>query len=324
LDVVVEPVEDTLDFVDVTVEEVRRKVLRVSVPDGPAQTVQGFHWTVIAGKAPEKAAETTPAKAWPVAPKPGPLLAKVVYANDKVVEKCWVKVLNEGAWVVVDDTYCWFVRSAFNEITLLNEEPSDELKKSMEAAEAKRKAELERQRKADEARAKEKAEAAGEGKTAEKKTDAARGADLGVGGATATGPTQAAQGGGYLPGTGDMQRSSGGKNYGGGTGPGSGPGRRYVHHVRRYGLFYQWRVMKVDREKGLVTVRNRHTKQVLELEAIDPKSLAKVHNGEILVGTLDAAEPHLTTRDDSTRIDFDGLPEAVALPDNLDRMPVTP
>ena len=67
-----------------------------------------------------------------------------------------------------------------------------------------------------------------------------------------------------LPRLADKQSSSGGRNYGGGGG--TGPGRKYVHRVHRYELFYQWRVVKVNRENGLITVRNRHTKQVLELD----------------------------------------------------------
>jgi len=291
-------------------------VLVSGMVGGAEETVASTAPVNEAAKATEKAPAEVPAKAWPVAPKPGPLLAKVVFTTDRTLEKCWVKVFDHGAWVIVDDAYCWFLRSAFKEITYLNEEPSEALKKSMETAEAKRKANLESQRKADEARAKAEAEK-------KKEQPAAEAGKTGTGTGTGTGgsTTASSRSGAATSTTASKKTNTGGSaglpafdrgsttaskrsGSGGGGGGGFGPGRVWGKKYYRTHLHHQWRVLRINRDEGLVRLRNRGSKDEIDLEVDGPASLEGVKRGDILVGTLDVTNPQLATKKDGTPVTF--------------------
>jgi len=252
-------------------------------------------------KAPEKAA----AKVWPVAPKPGPLLAKVVLVNDRTLDKCWVKVLSRGAWVVMGDAYCWFPRSGFKEISYLNEEPSDALKKSLEVVEAKRKASMERQRKADEARAK----AVAEKKKGEQKPVVARAGD-GIGTGTGTASNSVARGhtnrGTGIPGF-DRRNATASRRVGSGSGgSGASGGYRRPGYVRHYyhSTLLQWLVIGINHKAGTVKLRNRRSHEEISLGVDDLGELEGIKRGDILVGLLDISDPHLTVKKDGRDVAF--------------------
>ena len=289
-------------------------VLVSGVVGGAEETVASTAPVNEAAKATEKALAEAPAKAWPVAPKPGPLLAKVVFTTDRTLEKCWVKVFDHGAWVIVDDAYCWFLRSAFKEITYLNEEPSEALKKSMETAEAKRKANLESQRKADEARAKAEAEK-------KKEQPAPEAGKTAAGAGTAGSTTTSSRSGAASSASASRKTNTGGgtglpafdrrsvtaskrSGSGGGSVPSAGPRHVYGKHYYRTHLHFQWRVLRIDRENGEVKLRNRGSKDEIDLVADDPVSLEGVKRGDLLVGTLDVTNPQLATKKDGKTVSF--------------------
>ena len=245
-------------------------------------------------------------KGWPAVLKPGPLLAKVVFADGRIVQKCWVELLSQGAWVVVDGGFCWYLRETLREVTILDEEPDEALKKSLESAVSRRKAEQARLREADEARERAKAEAAKEAPVAEVVHVVGKGAETGKGAdkvaaanAAGANPLDAARGVPDLARVTDVSRPSGSSSVGGGGGP-----------VRRYGVFdhdlnllVQWRVKGLDRERGTVTLRNRGLKHIIALEVQDPEDLEHVKRHDILLGTLSPTEPQLTAKD-GTIVEF--------------------
>ncbi|GMV80949.1 MAG: hypothetical protein AMXMBFR7_21330 [Planctomycetota bacterium] len=269
--------------------------------------------------APVAESAKAPVAGWPVALKPGPLLAKVSFVDGRVVEKCWVEMQSLGAWVVIDGTRYWYLRAALREVTILDEEPDEALKKSLEMAQDKHKAELERQREADEARAKAEAEAAeagvamGDGAATGDVSEPANPAATGGGtkrgeaGKAATAKdAQAARNDANrtaraAAGSGDVQRVAGT----GGGGSGDGPGPRAGDGVseREMVLIFQWRVKDIDRKDGTITLRNRGLQKNIKLEVGDPADLTHVKRGDILVGSLTQAEPQLTAKD-GTPVEF--------------------
>ncbi len=287
-------------------------------------------------KAGGKPAEEKPgAPIWQISENPRP--ANVSLADGKKLEKVWIEMTSTGAWVTHEGHRYWYLKNAIAGVEYIEGEVDEKMKRSLELAMKASAGEQKRQKQVDEA---EKVAAAGSESASDKEEgkDAGRAPDvtsirsrdggnaegLGVAGANA-GEAQAGPGGGgdldrnrgrhhgrgvYVEGAGKVSgaaNASGTSAGSSGDAVQSGASGNATDHANVTGrdpnLAVQWRVKWVNRNKGLIRIKNRLIQKALTLAVKDPNDLEHVRKDDIMTGSLTVENPTLQAPD-GTPVEF--------------------